>query len=280
MQGFPQTTTPMSPVGATVSPLPYPAAPIRPFGIAPTGAGFPMAASPPGAAGPGMAPFGWPTAAPQGFMPPAPALSGGFGPSGFTGGIPGVAMTPVNGVTAPAATGGPHPLPYPPQFPLPQGFPNPFTVQHIHWQGPQASQLPQRGQAPGMTLTTGPQGFMPGLGYFGVPGSQAAPIPPAAPAGTGPAPAAQAGAPNPFWLNLAWQLVQTPAVRQALGARTEPLVTGDERLRTLGLALTCLAGPDLQEAFRGLSAGSLDQARFIDTFAEKLKAALGAAGML
>lgn len=207
-------------------------------------------------------------------------------------------MTPVPGVAAPAATGGPHPLPNPPQFPLPQGFPNPFAVQQVTLAAqtppvptqtgqfrpyPQMgqAQLPPAGPAAGMTLTTGPQGFMPGLGYFGMPTGQSpqgvAPAPPPVVPAAHPGPS---GAPNPFWLNLAWQLVQTPAARQALGARAEPLITGDERLRTLGVALTCLAGPDVQEAFRGLSAGNLDQARFIEAFAEKLKAALGAAGML
>jgi len=326
VQGHPQNMVPMSPPGGPVAGVPYPAAPVRPCGIAPAGDGFTAGAAL-GLGGPGAAQFGWPQGVPgpQGYPPPIPGMplpgapAPGWPAQGFpsvarvpscvgtypqapvipgSDGVQGVTVAPITGVTAPAATGGPHPLPNPPQFPLPQGFPNPFAVQQLTLGAP-APQAPAA-QAPGLTVTTGPQGYLPGLGFFG-PGAQSGPGPvPTAPhplqpqvgrpfmgapvqpsvSAAPPAPAPAPAAPNPFWVNLAWQLMQTPAVRQRLGSRADPLVTGDERLRTLGVALSSLAGPEVQEAFRALTAGTMDQARFIETFAERLKAALGAAGML
>jgi hypothetical protein len=81
--------------------------------------------------------------------------------------------------------------------------------------------------------------------------------------------------PNPFWLQLAWQLMQTPAVRTALGDRYEQLTEGEERLRFLQTAAACLAGQELQGAFKALTTGGLDQTRFTTLFADHLVRALG-----
>jgi hypothetical protein len=83
--------------------------------------------------------------------------------------------------------------------------------------------------------------------------------------------------PNPFWVQLAWQLVQTPAVKQALGDRFAELVEGKARLATLQAGARALQAPDLQNAFRALTTGGLDQNRFTGLFAEALVKALDAA---
>lgn len=261
-QGVPQVPAPGFPPGVAPSITQMPAAPMT---------GFPPIFRTPG-----------PTA-----LGPAPT-----GQTGPQIGVPGVAMAPVNGLTPPAATGGPHPLPGLPTVPLPQGFPNPFTVQQVVPQNQAPSTLPQ---APGTTTVTGPAGYMPGLGYFGAPAPTSFPVLPGAipqgqaapapgPAPLAPAPAAaspappppQAAQPHPFWVNLAWQLLQTPAVAEALGEQFRPLVEGDERQRTLQAAVACLAGQELQTAFRALTSGQLLQTRFTELFAESLKAMLQA----
>jgi hypothetical protein len=209
---------------------------------------------------------------------------------------------------------------------------------------------------PGVQTLTGPQGYLPGLGHFGMPGGQGQPgilgpapgqvqaygappqIPPmpgsmpmppqqqffppqqqaqfvppqqqaqffppqqqaqffppqqAGPQGPPqvalPAPAmppamgaqgqGNPGQPHPFWMHLAWQLVQTPAVRGALGEQLDALLRDDRRTRTLSLAASTLAGPELQSAFRAMTGGSFQQTRFTELFAERLKGALRSAGV-
>jgi hypothetical protein len=150
---------------------------------------------------------------------PAPAARGA------AGGIPGVAMAPVVQVAPPAATGGPHPLPSMPEFPVPQGFPNPFQAQQLAAQpgAPAAppSQVPApiAGGAPGVVTVTGPMGYHPGLGHiappvgFGtaqtmpVPALQAAPAPAAVPAPPLPE--------YPPWQASSVQVAQWPASWQA-----------------------------------------------------------------
>jgi hypothetical protein len=253
-----------------------------------------------------------------GAAPPVPgAIPGAVPPQGGapapTGGVAGVSMAPVGTVAPPAGPGGPHPLPPMPGAPLPQGFPNPFALQQMPWsdQGqPGAQPVPQQ---PGMQSVTGPMGYLPGLGYFPPPTGGAAGSPPPtafpvlpgniqggyAPGGYAPAapqpqpqlqapppqqtapppPAPAAAGPNPFWLQLAWQLVQTPAVKAALGDRFQGLLESEDRMRTLQIAAACLTGPDLQNAFKALTAGNLDQSRFTELFAEQVQRALQSAGL-
>jgi len=80
-------------------------------------------------------------------------------------------MSPVAAVLPPAAPGGPHPLPPLPACPLPHGFPNPFAIVAILKDAPPPPRL-----LPGTVTITGPFGYMPGLGCFGVP-VHAAPVP-------------------------------------------------------------------------------------------------------
>lgn len=199
-----------------------------------------------------------------------------------TGGVAGVGIHPVTALVPPVATGGPHPLPALPACPLPQGFPNPFDLQNLG-RGAGVEGGGQGPGRPGTTTVTGPQGYLPGLGYFGsngpqsgLPGPQSAPArPPAQRAQAAP----QASPPSPFWPALAWQLVNTPAVRSALGGRLATLMEGDARLRTIQVATALLLSPDLQNAFRAVSSGSLQQTPFTALFADRLRGALEAAGL-
>lgn len=307
MQGFPQANVPMTgtaavppvptparPTGVTPNMTQYPTVPVNPFQMAPygtySGAQSPFMPSP--------APSVFPTPGPSGFGPAPGAGAAGLGTGG---GVGGVSMVPVTGVVPPAVTGGPHPLPGLPQLPLPQGFPNPFALQQVT-PGPAPQQA-----APsylGTVLSTGPQGYMPGLGYFGaqpgVPSMQAAPGPsfqgpsfqvppppafapaPQAPVYTRPQPQPQPQ-PQPadsFWQNLAWQLLQTPVVRSMMGDRFAALVEGQDRMLTLQIASACLTTEELQKSFRLLTSGSMDQSRFIETFTDSVKRSLQATGLL
>lgn len=85
---------------------------------------------------------------------------------------------------------------------------------------------------------------------------------------------------NPFWFQLGWQLLQTPAARAALGDQFQRLTEGESRMRLLRAAATCLAGPDLQTAFQSLAARTIDQTRFTELFADALKGELQSGGLL
>lgn len=310
MQGNPFAAVPMSAGGAPVPGVPFPS---RPAGVAPGITQSPAAPVSAFPAGGGTQPnpfgtYGQPLAnpfAPPVYQTPGPATLGSNQPS--AGGVAGVSMAQVPGVTAPSTGGGPHQLPGLPQMPLPQGFPNPFQVQQLPvGQGQNPGSIAPL--TPGSVTTTGPQGYMPGIGQFGSPGGQPAPGPapqgqlpppqampsaqampappvsmPAMPAGmsqaTQPGPQRQ-GEPHPFWQQLAWQLTHSPLVKEALGDGVSRLVEGPERMRVLGLAAACLTGEELQAAFRSLSAGTLDQRRFIESFANSFKRTLLAAGVL
>lgn len=303
--------------GPSVTGVPTPP---RPMGVMPQYTGFQM-------------PGGSQTAIPfsPGVLPtPGPSTFGSPPVGSGVGGVQGVSMSPVASVTPPQAGGGPHVLPPMPQIPLPEGFPNPFGIQHLHF-APQGSS----GQAPmqpGTVTTTGPQGFLPGLGQFGTPaGGQAAPggaqpafaLPPApafrmaqpAPqtwaqpglqggvpvgaqpgfqASAQPGPAAQQGAQSAqfgaypgaadgaemFWHHLAWQLLQAPAVKAALGGQADALTEGPDRLKVLECGIGCLRGNDLQQAFRDLTSGRMEQQGFISAFANRLADTLRGAGVL
>ncbi|MFZ5814080.1 MAG: hypothetical protein ACOY93_02080 [Bacillota bacterium] len=233
---------------------------------------------------------------PNGGPPPIAPMPGptSLGPGAVQGsmgtGVAGVGINPVSAVTPPAASGGPHPLPSIPPAPLPQGFPNPFELQQI---SPQAADAGQP-LSPGTTRVTGPRGYLPGLGHFGTPGQGGQPaLPgplggrmpqlPQLPQGTppgGPAAGAQARPqPSPFWLALAWQLVNTDTTRAALGERIRRLMEGSDRMRTLQVATSLLLSPEMQNAFNALSSGALQQAPFAALFAERLRGALDAAGL-
>lgn len=233
-----------------------------------------------------------------------PAPGGPATPMG-TGGVAGVSMAPISTVAPPAGPGGPHSLPPLPQVPLPQGFPNPFSVQAVGQAPAQPSGAPPQ-QQPGVVSVTGPMGYMPGLGYFPPPGAEpadpnapsfqgAAPPPTAFPVlpggiqGTAPqapppapprAPGQTQPGPNPFWLQLAWQLVQTPAVRQVLGDSAQLLVESEDRMRALQVAASALATPELQAAFKALTSGQMEQTRFTELFANRLRQAFQSAGLL
>lgn len=307
---------PIPPIGMSPSLTQYPTGPLSgyppqgfpqpqqmPFPFPPQGAApatYPAAQMPPGFPSPYMRTPGPAT------LGPNPAAM-----AGAPGGVPGVSMAPITGVMPPVTTGGPHPLPGMPQVPLPQGFPNPFNVSQVPANPAAAAPTP----LPGMTTVTGPAGYLPGIGYFGQPGASGQPMlpgpmggalpnpaalaasipqmnqaaPPPAQQQFQPAPQAQAPvmpprpqggpAPNPFWLHLAWQLVQSPAVQNALGDAFKELVEGEKRVRTLHLASEALAGPELQNAFKQLTAGALSHIHFTELFADALKAALTAAAV-
>lgn len=326
MQGFAQPSGPAAPGAQNVPVVPSPAVP---GGVAPNLTQYPAAPftgyPPPGFPQPAQSTY------PGYFRVPGPQAlgpqpGGAAAPAG-AGGVAGVSMAPVGTVVPPASPGGPHPLPSLPQVPLPQGFPNPFSLQQVTQAAPDASQAQQ---GPGTTTVTGPMGYHPGLGYFPQPGAEAgAPSPTAFPVlpgniqaaafqpqqgapqgfapqgfapqgfapqapppqgwgspGFAPAPqgppttAPQQQAPNPFWLQLAWQLTQTPAVRQALGEAYQPLLEGEARMRALQLAAGCLASQDLQAAFKALTGGQLEQTRFTELFAQSLRKAFQSAGFL
>jgi hypothetical protein len=80
--------------------------------------------------------------------------------------------------------------------------------------------------------------------------------------------------PGPFWLHLGWQLLQTPAVRAAFGSLFDELVRGHDRIRTIQTAAKALTSPELQEAFRAVTAGQMEQGAFTQLFADRLHAAL------
>lgn len=115
---------------------------------------------------------------------------GALGPSRMQGspgtGVPGVRVRPVAAVFPPAAPGGPHPLPPLPACPVPGGFPNPFAIVAVVKDAP----LPPP-PGPGSVTITGPFGYLPGLGYFGLPGHPAAP--PGIPWDAGPVPSYSQG---------------------------------------------------------------------------------------
>lgn len=269
---------------------------------------------------------------------PGPAALGPTPEAGYgaPGGVPGVSLAPVAGIIPPAATGGPHPLPGLPPMPLPQGFPNPFAAGQAGAFGPAGGGMPAPGlpgtapgvpgaQGAGPSYVTGPQGYLPGLGYFGTPPAGAQPgcagmqqpmpqfqqpfpgmqqplpqfpqpMPPGMcpPTGGGPQGMQQPfpgmqqpmpgqpgqGGVNPFWLHMAWQLIQTTAVKDALGAQFQSLLEGANRNRLLQLAATTLVGQEMQTAFRNLSSRALTQQRFTELFATALKTALQSAGLL
>lgn len=218
---------------------------------------------------------------------PGPAALGPGSTQGSMGtsGVAGVGINPVTAVTPPAATGGPHPLPSLPSLPLPQGFPNPFELQHLgqHGETSSGSQAPF---SPGSTTVTGPRGYLPGLGYFGPPGQQGAPGPLAASPGSAqarpqalPQQVQAPQRPSPFWTALAWGLVNTPAARSALGDRLTRLMDGSNRMRTIQAATSLLLTPELQSAFRAVSSGQMQQTPFTSLFADRLRGALDAAGL-
>ncbi len=283
MQGNPFAAVPMSAGGAPVAGV---APPSRPPGVAPSLTQTP--APPPGTYPPSPNPF-----APNVYQTPGPATLGSAPPmGGAPGGVAGVSMAQVPGVTPPAGNGGPHALPNLPQMPLPQGFPNPFQVQALQ-PGPASAPGAVPPLQPGTVTTTGPQGYMPGIGYVGSPGGQPGPAPQAPQAYQAPppqpalqappqaAPPAQRPAePHPFWQQLAWQLAHSPLVKQALGDPITALLDGPERLRVLAMAATCLTAEEMQAAFRALSNGALDQNRFIESFANNFKRALQSVGLL
>jgi hypothetical protein len=105
--------------------------------------------------------------------------------------------------------------------------------------------------------------------------------PPGAPPAGNPAPVAAAGLtaahepastrPGPFWLHLAWQLLQTSSVRDALGDLFDSLVRGPDRLETVQAAAGALTSSELQSAFQQVTNGQLDQSAFIRLFADRLK---------
>jgi hypothetical protein len=394
VQSFPYAAGPMSAGGAAVPGIPSVGGLNYPPGVNPSLTQYPTAppAGYPQPGFPAQAPYMMPQGGPpapgtyQGYpAPSAPAVTrmpgpamlgpspmGGTAPG--TGGVPGVSMGPVSGVSPPAATGGPHALPGLPQMPLPQGFPNPFEVRGLGPGGPQGQAQTPPMPAPGVQSMTGPQGYLPGLGYFGQPSGQGQPgypgpapaqlpayggppqvpampgrmpMPPGAPffpqqqapqgypqapqgypqapqgylqspqgypqapqgyppppqgypqapqgypqppqgfpfppqpvaqpAAQPPAQTASQGIAHPFWLQLAWQLIQAPAVKAALGDHLDSLLKEDSRPRTLQVAAAALAGGDMQSAFRAMTGGQMEQTRFTELFADKLKAALSGA---
>lgn len=293
MQGFAQPTGPTA-LGASPG-VPQVPGPAIPGGVAPNLTQYP-AAPYTGYPPPGFPPPPQSGTYPGYFRVPGPSAlgpaPGGPGDQTGTAGVGGVSMAPVSTVAPPAGPGGPHPLPGMPQVPLPQGFPNPFSLQQLTQAPPPPPQLQQAPQ--GQTTVTGPMGYHPGLGYFTPPGAQGpgAPPPSAFPVLPGniqtqappPAPPqAQSQAqpaPNPFWLQLAWQLAQTPAVRQALGDSAQLLLESEDRMRTLQIAAECLAGNELQAAFRALTSGQLEQTRFTELFARSVRQALQRAGLI
>ncbi|HWI53807.1 MAG TPA: hypothetical protein VNT01_16840 [Symbiobacteriaceae bacterium] len=297
MQGFAQPTGPTA-LGASPG-VPQVPGPAMPGGVAPNLTQYPAAPYT------GYAPQGFPPPPQSGTYPgyfrvPGPSAlgpaPGAPGDQTAVGGVGGVSMAPISTVAPPAGPGGPHPLPGMPQVPLPQGFPNPFSLQQVTQAPPPQQQAP-----PGQTTVTGPMGYHPGLGFFTPPSGQGAGAPPPTafpvlpggmpfpaqqtqPAQQAPPPAPPQGqaqqTPNPFWLQLAWQLAQTPAVQQALGDSAQLLLESEDRMRTLQIAAGCLAGNELQAAFKALTSGQLEQTRFTELFAQSVRQALGRAGLI
>jgi hypothetical protein len=288
--GVPQVPGPAYPPGMSPSLTQYPTAPMA--GRLATGQPLTGQALPSTYAAP-----------PPILRVPGPATLG-VERTGNGSGVAGVTMAPITQATSPAQPGGPHPLPQMPPVPLPQGFPNPFAVTQAQAFTPAAP-----APTPGTVAVTGPQGYLPGLGFFGIPGApgqpslpgpQSAPYVPTTPLpvapyafpvlpGAQPAPAAQAPVPappvpaaptgtgfhqSPFWHHLAWQLLATPAVKSALGSQYAQRTEGPERWQTLQIATACLGSQELQAAFRALTSGTMDQAEFTRRFAAQLQQAL------
>jgi hypothetical protein len=200
---------------------------------------------------------GWPSAAPTAPPGQGPGVVTVTGPAGYLPGLGYFGNQPAPGqppIPGPAAGSPPAPVQEAASYlgaaPPPTAFP--VLPGAIPQQAAQA--LPQPAPFPQQAAQALPQ---------------PAPFQPQAPAPQQPAP------PNPFWLQLAWQLIQTPPVRSALGDRFQQLTEGEDRFRFLSAAAACLAGPDLQAAFKAMTAGSLDQSRFITLFADHLVRALG-----
>jgi hypothetical protein len=322
--GVAQVPVPGQPGGVTPNLTQYPTAPPHGF-TAPMAQGYPsQQGAPPMLTGPytqpsptygSNVPAGFPVPS---YMPtPGPATLGPAQSNApTTGGVAGVSMAPIGGVTPPSTAGGPHVLPSLPQVPLPQGFPNPFQVSQV---GP--SQAPQQATpyGPGSSTQTGPNGYFPGIGQIGMPqqgvpqgmpqsawaggmpsqgaqpgwapstpgphalpsfpwGAQA-PTPAHGQTQTGPAATAAPQQSHPYWVQLAWQLMQTPAVKSTLGHRLTQLLADEHRMKAITVAAQCLAGPDMQAAFRAMTAGSLQQAKFTESFAAALRTALDASGL-
>lgn len=153
------------------------------------------------------------------------------------------------------------------------GIPGPATA-------PTAGPVQAPAQAPyyaGMPQARAPVGFppmpMPQQLQPQAPAPQATPVP-------AQAPGAGQQQQSPFFLHLAWQLAHTPAVKSAIGEKHQSLLADDRRGQTLQVAVQCLQSPEIQNAFRALSNGSLDQTRFTESFAGALRGALQAARML
>lgn len=249
MHPFPYAAVPLSAGGAPVPGVPMVPNPLHPWGVAPSVTQYPAP------------PVGWPASMytyvlPQPPLPgPEPTYPRSAAPAAAGMGVPAVSVTPLQPVSAPAAPGGPHPLLKPPHLPVPnlpvpEGFPNPFAVKQIAVT-PQAEPAPL---PPGSTAVTGPMGYHPGLGYF--------------------------GSPPPFWMHLAWQLIQSPEVRKMVGDSLEALLKDELRHKTLSLAVGLLLEQELQEAFRSLTGGLLERSRFLELFGQRLQTALAASGML
>lgn len=195
---------------------------------------------------------------------PGPAALGAQPPLGTpsaVSGIAGVSMAPVANVQPAAASGGPHPLPTLPELPLPQGFPNPFAILELQMNPTGAPAGPPQHATPGTTTVTGPQGYLPGLGYFGTP--------------TAPAPG-----PHPFWLQVGWYLLQRPEVKEAIESWLPSALQEPNLQRTLHAAGLCLSDPKMQQALESLSSGTIDQNRFIELFSDHLKNLLQFTGIL
>jgi len=243
-----------------------------PPGFMPPGAVYPQAATSPSLGQIALQPPGTyhAGALPSGQAPPIRSTPGptALGPGSLQGsvgtGVQGVGIAPIATVTPPSTAGGPHQLPALPACPLPQGFPNPFDARPANTPPP-GSPAPY---SPGTTTFTGPSGRLPGLGEFGTPGQGAAPQQQQQPAA------------SPFWLALAWQLLSTTAIREALGEQVEVLMSGPNRLRAIQAAVTVLLTPELQAAFKAVSAGQMQQRPFADLFARNLGPALQQAGLL
>jgi hypothetical protein len=222
------------------------------------GGGFPGAAMPMG----GFPGGGFPGAAmPMGGFPGGPPPAGGFPGApygGYPGGSPSIGGFPGGPPPAGGFPGGGVPM---------GGFPG----------GPPGG---------GFAAGPAPAGFQGGAAPFGgFPGGPAptgfqggAPAPVVAadvPAST--APQTERAQPGPFWLHLGWQLLQTPAVRAALGDLFDQLVYGENRLATVKAAAGALTNHELQLAFQRVTAGEMEQSAFTQLFALRLKEALGRA---
>ncbi len=271
-----------------------------PLGFPSQGIAYPQAAVSPSLGQIALAPPGtYPSGAmPSGQAPPIQPTPGptALGPGSVQGslgtGVQGVGISPVSSVVPPSTAGGPHQLPPLPACPLPEGFPNPFEGQppaQTPAASPSASPSPF---SPGTVTYTGPRGHMPGLGYFGPPGQAGAPAPaqaappqqpvlPQQSAGANASPQPlQASPSSPFWMALAWQLLQTPAARDAMGDGLQRLMAGADRVRAIQAGAALLLTPEMQSAFKSVSNGQTQQAPFTHLFAARVQPALQRVGLL